>query len=68
MGYSAEATTNKLIGVVIFIAVVVGFASTLITYFGNLSTSGIVLAGTVSTLLGILLGIFVLKGGMRMLR
>lgn len=66
-GYTTNAVTNKLIALIVFIAVVVGFSTTVITYFANLSASGIVLAGTVATLLGIMFGIFVLKGGMKLL-
>ena len=68
MGYGANTIVNKLIGLIVFIAIVVGFSSTLLVYFGNLSTSGIALAGVVATLLGILLGVFVLKGGIQLLR
>ena len=67
MGYSVNTTTNRLIALIVFIAVVVGFAPTVLVYFGNISTSGILLAGTIATLMGILFGIYVLKGGMKML-
>lgn len=67
-GYSPDSVTNKLIGIVVFIAVFVGLAPTVLTYFTNLSTSGIVLAGVIATISGILFGVFALKGIMHMLK
>lgn len=65
MGYGADAVVNKLIGFVVFIAVLVGLAPTVLIYIGNISSSGILLAGVTATIVGILFGVFVLKGGMK---
>lgn len=62
MSYSYEKMTNKLIGLVVFIAIFVGLAPTVLVYIGNISTSGIVLAAVVSTIAGILFGVFAMKG------
>lgn len=67
-GYSPDSVTNKLIGIVVFIAVFVGLAPTVLTYFTNLSNSGIVLATVIGTIAGILFGVFALKGIMHMLK
>ena len=68
MGYSAQKITDKLIGVIVFIALVVGFAPTVLVYFGNISTSGVVLASVITVIAGILFGIFILKGIMAHLK
>jgi len=60
-GYGADAAVNKLVGAVIFIALFVALAPTVLLYIANISTSGIVLAAVVSTIAGILLGVFALK-------
>ena len=67
-GYDAGDTTDKLIGLVIFITVFVALVPTVLVAFGNISTSGIVLSAAVAAIAGILFGIFALKGGMSHLR
>lgn len=68
MGYNPNNTVDKLIGVIVFLAVVAGFASTVIAYFTNISGSGIALGAVVATVLGLLFGVFVLKSGMGFLK
>ncbi len=65
---SAEATTNKLISLVIFITVFVALVPTVLVALTNISGSGIILATTVSAIGGILLGVFALKGTMKHLK
>ena len=65
MAYQTDAIVNKLIGVVIFIAIFVALVPTVLTYIGNLSTSGIILASVVGSIAGILLGVFALKAVMK---
>lgn len=65
MGYNPEKTTDKLIAFVVFVAIVVGLAPTILIYIGNVSTTGALLATVTSTILGILFGVFILKGGMK---
>lgn len=67
-GYNTDAVTDKLISLVIFIVLFVALVPTVLVAFGNISTSGIVLASVVSTIAGILLGVFALKGVMAHLR
>ena len=65
MGYNPSRTTDNLISFVLFIAIVVGLASTVLVYIGNISDTGIVLGGVATAILGIMFGIFILKGGMK---
>lgn len=60
--------TSKLVSVVIFIALVVALAPTVLVYIGNISTSGVVLATAITAIAGILFGVFILKGVMSHLR
>ena len=60
--------TDKLIGIVIFLALFVALVPTVLVYIANVSTSGVVLAGVVSTIAGILLGVYALKSVMSMLK
>ena len=67
-GNSMADVTDKLIAIVIFLALFVALVPTVLVFIGNLSTSGIVLATTVSTIAGILLGIYALKSVMKLLK
>lgn len=60
--------TDKLINIVIFLALFVALVPIVLVYIGNLSTSGIVLASVVSSIAGILLGIYALKSVMKLLK
>lgn len=60
--------TDKLIGIVIFLALFVALVPTVLVYIANVSTSGVVFAGVVSTIAGILLGVYALKSVMSMLK
>ncbi len=68
MAFSTDAVTDRLIGVVIFITLFVALVPTVLLAFTNISNSGIVLASVVATIGGILLGVFALKGIMKMLK
>lgn len=59
---------DKMIGVVIFLALFVALVPTVLVFIGNLSTSGVVLATTISAIAGILLGVFALKALMKLLK
>ena len=68
-----NSMTDKLIGVVVFIALLTGVAPIFILYLigtnesMGISNSGIVLASIVATIGGILFGVFALKGMMKQL-
>lgn len=65
---SYDAVTDKMVGIVIFLALFVALVPTVLIFIGNLSTSGIVLATVVSTIAGILLGVYALKSVMKLLK
>lgn len=68
MTMSTDIMTNKLINLIVWISIFVGFAPTMLTLFANISGSGIVLAAVVATVLGILFGVYALKAGMAHLK
>lgn len=65
---SAERLTDKLIGVVIFVAIAAAVVPIVLANFTNLSTSGIALATLFTTVLGIVLAVAIFKGVMKGLR
>lgn len=58
---SYTGVVDKLIGVVLIIAFVVALAPIVLVYIGNLSTTGILLAATVSTIVGLMFAFWVIK-------
>ena len=65
---SHDGMVNKLIGVVVFVALFVALVPFVLDAFTNISASGIVLATVVGTIGGILLGVFALKSVMSYLK
>ena len=59
---------DKLINIVVFLALFIALVPIVLVYIGNLSTSGIVLAAVVSSIAGILLGVYALKAIMKLLK
>lgn len=60
MAYHDKAT-DKMVSVMIFLAIFVALVPTVLIYIGNLSTSGVLLAAATATIASILLGVFALK-------
>lgn len=68
MSKSVDGLVDKLIGLVILLAMFVALAPTVLIYIGNLSTTGVVLAATISTIAGLLFAFFGLKLVMKALK
>jgi len=68
MAFNSNQVTDKLIGIVIFVSLFVALVPTVLVALTNISTSGIVLAAVVSTIGGILLGVYALKSIMNLLK
>lgn len=66
MSFNADKVTQKFVAIIVFIALFVAFAPTLVVYIGNLSTTGLFLAAATSTIVGILIGVFAIKAVMKM--
>ena len=62
---SATKVTDKLIGVVIFVALASALVPIVLANFSNLSGSGIALASLFTTVLGIVLAVAIFKGIMK---
>ncbi len=62
---SATNVTDKLIGVVIFVALASALVPIVLANFSNLSGSGIALASLFTTVLGIVLAVAIFKGIMK---
>jgi len=61
----AGKVTDKLIGVVIFVALATALVPIVLANFTNLSNSGIALASLFTTVLGIVLAVAIFKGVMK---
>lgn len=64
MGYGAESTINKFILFIMFLAVAGSLIGTAVTWINNVSASGIAFAAVLGAILPLLVGFFILKGGM----
>lgn len=65
---NAEALTDKLIGVVVFVFIAAALVPIVLDSFLNLSNSGLALASLFTTVLGIILAVAIFKGVLRGLR
>lgn len=61
----ASKLTDKLVGVVIFVAIAAALVPIVLANFTNLSGSGIALATLFTTVLGIILAVAIFKGVMK---
>lgn len=68
MADNSHSVVDKLLAVVVFLALFVALVPITLVFIGNLSTSGVVLASVISTIAGILLGIYALKAIMKLLK
>lgn len=68
-GYSPEGLVNKAIWVVIFCVLMGALLPTVIIAFNNITTvTGLLFAGVIGSVAAILLGFFVLRGIMNILK
>lgn len=65
---SASLLTDRLIGVVIFVAIAAAIVPIVLANFTNLSQSGIALATLFTTVLGIVLAVAIFKGVLKSLK
>ena len=68
MPISSDKVIDLFIGLIIFIAIVVAFVPMILTWFGNLSTSGLVLATLFATILPIILAVGIFKAVYKQLK
>ncbi len=68
MAFSSDKVIDLFIGLIVFIAIVVAFVPMLLTWFSNLSGSGLVLASLFATILPIILAVMIFKAVYKQLK
>ena len=68
MGMSSDKLVDVFIGLIIFVAITVAFVPMILEWFGNLSTSGLVLATLFATILPIILAVAIFKAVYKQLK